>query len=304
MESKFFKHSWGSDQLNKTRDFFHFCKDNVKQLVFADLSDSSNFVISDALELTDKYFKNQILLDKKKYLKNFYGRRIFSDYYNKKFKIKDKKPEKYKIPRKIDLKKIKLSWNSCFSNYTFLGSFMQKVYGLLPFNFLLFYPKRNNITFDKLKNLNCRMSLNYSKESIAFQRNHVAKLLSKICSFKKVSKLKYYNDLKISKIVISPFGYGEINLRDFEAFLNACILFKPNMDHLETWPNLYIKNKTYIDFNWNLNDLILKLENVLAEYNKYNEVGINGFRLYNRILDSKDMDIKFCERFKKLLMYN
>ena len=55
----------GSDQLNKTRDFFHFCKDNVKQLVFADLSDSSNFVISDALELTDKYFKNQILLDKK-----------------------------------------------------------------------------------------------------------------------------------------------------------------------------------------------------------------------------------------------
>ena len=181
---------------------------------------------------------------------------------------------------------------------------MQKVYGLLPFNFLLFYPKRNNITFDKLKNLNCRMSLNYSKESIAFQRNHVAKLLSKICSFKKVSKLKYYNDLKISKIVISPFGYGEINLRDFEAFLNACILFKPNMDHLETWPNLYIKNKTYIDFNWNLNDLILKLENVLAEYNKYNEVGINGFRLYNRILDSKHMDIKFCERFKKLLMYN
>ena len=45
--------------------FFEFCKKKTNQLVFADLSDSASFIISDALEISDKYFKNQVLKKKK-----------------------------------------------------------------------------------------------------------------------------------------------------------------------------------------------------------------------------------------------
>ena len=43
------------------------------------------------------------------------------------------------------------------------------------------------------------------------------------------------------------------------------ILLKPNMNHLETWPNLYKENKFVIFHNWDLSDLIDKITNIGAE---------------------------------------
>ena len=43
---------------------------------------------------------------------------------------------------------------------------------------------------------------------------------------------------------MSPFGLGEITLKDFEVF-SGSLLMKPNMDHMLTWPNFYTKD-TYI----------------------------------------------------------
>ena len=40
--------------------------------------------------------------------------------------------------------------------------------------------------------------------------------------------------------MVSPFGFGEITLKDFETFLSGSVLVKPNMSHMETYPNFYI----------------------------------------------------------------
>ena len=300
-DSKFFKFSWGRKDLKKTRNFFEFCKKKTNQLVFADLSDSASFIISDALEISDKYFKNQVLKKKKNYLKNFYGRRIFSDYYYKKNKVKDKFPEIYKLPKEGDLNKIFLSWNSCFSNYTLVGSLMLKLYSLIPLNSFLFYPKKKINNTNKFLNLNCRMGLKYSKESIAFQRKKIYQIIKDKSLFKRVSKYRYYSELKHSKFLISPFGYGEINLKDFESFLYGCILLKPNMDHLETWPNFYIKDRTYIDFRWDLKNFKRKIENILSNYNDHVNIAMYGQELYHKYLNSESENNNFCLRFKKLL---
>ena len=63
----------------------------------------------------------------------------------------------------------------------------------------------------------------------------------------KLIELKDTDILKIKKFnfSISPFG-GEICYREFESFLYRCVLIKPNMEHLRTWPDYYIENKTYL----------------------------------------------------------
>jgi hypothetical protein len=65
--------------------------------------------------------------------------------------------------------------------------------------------------------------------------------------------------LSKSKCAISPFGMGEICFRDFETWNIGCILIKPFMDNVITYPNPYIDRETYFacNNNWDdLNDLI------------------------------------------------
>ena len=38
------------------------------------------------------------------------------------------------------------------------------------------------------------------------------------------------------------------------------------MDHLETWPNFYLKDKTYVDFNWDLDDFKNKLDHIIKNF--------------------------------------
>ena len=71
----------------------------------------------------------------------------------------------------------------------------------------------------------------------------------------KVNYKKYRNLLKNANVILSPFGWGEICFRDREAFINGGVLLKPDMSHIETFPDFYKKNLTYIPCNWDLSDL-------------------------------------------------
>jgi hypothetical protein len=65
--------------------------------------------------------------------------------------------------------------------------------------------------------------------------------------------------LSKSKCAVSPFGMGEICFRDFETWNIGCLLIKPFMDNVITYPNPYIDRETYFacNNNWDdLNDLI------------------------------------------------
>ena len=53
---------------------------------------------------------------------------------------------------------------------------------------------------------------------------------------KRVATQDYYQELTSSKICISPFGYGEICWRDFEAVLCGALLVKPDMSSRRNQP--------------------------------------------------------------------
>lgn len=76
-----------------------------------------------------------------------------------------------------------------------------------------------------------------------------------VCNTGYVDYNTYINTMRMSKVVIAPFGYGEIAPRDIESAICGCSLVKPKMDHVHTYPNIYINNKTYIGCEWDYTDL-------------------------------------------------
>ena len=75
----------------------------------------------------------------------------------------------------------------------------------------------------------------------------------------RVPQKQYAQEMMSSKICVSPFGYGEICWRDFEAVTYGCLLIKPSMDHVESRPDIFQPFKTYVPVTWDFSDLREKL---------------------------------------------
>jgi len=99
-----------------------------------------------------------------------------------------------------------------------------------------------------------------------------------------VPQKDYYRELSDSKIVLSPFGWGEVCFRDFETIITGGLLFKPDMSHLITWPNVYIPYETYIPLKWDGSDLLEKTEIYINNENERRRITQNAFEQYKNEL--------------------
>lgn len=79
-----------------------------------------------------------------------------------------------------------------------------------------------------------------------------------------VSRRQYLRDMKRGRIAISPFGWGELSLRDYEAVCHNCLLIKPSVDHIATEPNIFIAGETYVPVRWDYADLEEKCDYYLT----------------------------------------
>lgn len=75
-----------------------------------------------------------------------------------------------------------------------------------------------------------------------------------------INKRQYFAELAQSKLCFSPFGYGEVCWRDFEAIQAGALLLKPDMSHLRSDPNIYRDGETYVSIAWDYSDLQEKAE--------------------------------------------
>lgn len=88
----------------------------------------------------------------------------------------------------------------------------------------------------------------------------------------------YYNLMQRSKIIIAPFGYGEIAPRDLEAAMFGSVLIKNDMSHVETIPNVYKPFETYVPCKWDFSDLSEKIEMILSDWNNAQSFYVENFR--------------------------
>jgi hypothetical protein len=114
---------------------------------------------------------------------------------------------------------------------------------------------------------------------------------------RRVDQKGYYEEMRSSRICVSPFGYGELCWRDFETILMGSLLVKPDMSHLRTEPNIFVPGETYVPVRWDYSDLADVCERYLADHEARNRIVAQAYRL----LSEYYANFRFLKCFSRLL---
>jgi hypothetical protein len=77
-------------------------------------------------------------------------------------------------------------------------------------------------------------------------------------------KDSYFTLSQNAKIIVSPWGHGELCFRDFESWLDDCVLVKPRTDFIRTLDNILTTGETYEPCRADARDLERTLRSILA----------------------------------------
>jgi len=88
----------------------------------------------------------------------------------------------------------------------------------------------------------------------------------------RVRGTRYRMEMFVSRIVVSPFGWGEVCFRDYEAVCAGALLVKPDMSHLKTNPDIFAADETYVPVQWDLSDLCDRIRWHLAHPKRAAEI--------------------------------
>lgn len=97
---------------------------------------------------------------------------------------------------------------------------------------------------------------------------------------------QFISELRHSKICFSPFGYGEVCWRDFEAVLTGAVLLKQDMRHVETDPDIFIPNETYVPVKWDLSDFEEKTRWLATDTQSRDRIARQAFERLHDYADS------------------
>ncbi len=303
VDSKFHRNYWDVRPERVLADLETLRRNNGG-LVYCDTTDSTGWVQSEVLPLVDRYWKFQLLRDRSAYLRPMYAHRIYADYYYRTRSVKDDEPA-WSVPVSAPeyLDKLDAAWNSGLADYSLLGPYRMAAYEKLPVPCLLDFAESRlaDPARSRPNNISSRFGASYGRASVAWQRREIIRLLGTRMPTDKLSRRKYLQELEDSKIVLSPFGFGEITLKDFEVFRAGSLLVKPDMTHLETWPDLFHADETMMSHSWDLQDIEAVLEAGLADEAGRLRMAAAGQERYRRHIAADTGPVLFCEHFCKLV---
>ena len=273
-----------------------------RRVLYFDRSSTPGSVNRDVLPHVHRYLKNAVYRERGNYTREVYNGRLFADYYHRAADVTDYAPLASPALSEAEAARIEVSWNTGLANYSLTGPRRWSWYRFLPFRALM-APPRQFIppSGQRTVAVSCRMGSSYRHATVAHQRLRMAELLARYRTTRRVSKMAYVRELCASKIVASPFGYSEINYKDFEAFLCGAVLFKPDMSHLDTWPDYFRPDATYVAHRWDLSDVAAKIEEVLGNYDHYLEIARAGQSMYRWHTAERAGQEAFADRFATLV---
>lgn len=88
---------------------------------------------------------------------------------------------------------------------------------------------------------------------------------------------QFLSELRHSKVCLSPFGYGEVCWRDYEAVISGAVLLKPDMSHVETAPDIFVPWETYVPLAWDMSDLSEVLHRLLGDAPTRERIAMQAF---------------------------
>ena len=237
----------GADAAGFTETVAQALRGSTARLVYFDGDDDLNVQWPAVLSLVDQYVKKHAFADKGDYTRRYVGKGNLTDHVSRTY------------------------------GTSFADDIIPSSGGLDPALLDKIYVGWNIALDDKLQELSERpLQVEQAVRSIDIScRAHVAptvwthsmrsaamtaieRLADRwrvLAPRERVSQEQYYQEMLSSRICVSPFGFGELCWRDFEAMLCGCLLVKPDMSHLRTRPDLFVPHETYVPVRWDYSDL-------------------------------------------------
>jgi hypothetical protein len=295
INGKIFSEWWIPERINNIFERLAFFQSTVDKIIYLDATDSSGTIQTRVLPYVTWYGKPFLLKDRNIYLKKLYGGRIFTDYYANKFGIRDKEDIADHLNGINDpghLNKLTISWNPGFTFRILNNLMLMKI----PYN------RYYSPSTKRSSTVTARITANYARATVSCQREKLTALLDEMnISTSRLPQSQYWREMRNSRIGVSPFGHGEFSFRDFEIFINGCLLYKPDLSHLETWPDWYRANETYVPFKWDFSDFKGKLQELIDDpvwTRQIASAGQERFRWFNTETKAQE---EFVKRWRKLL---
>jgi hypothetical protein len=303
IDSKEFRSDWSEAKASHTLDWLMSLRENAKKVIWCDTTDSTGTLQSKVFPAIDKYLKSQILADRSFYATRIYGGRIYADYYHRTNGIEDVIGNAIDAPiSESDTLKVGVSWNSGLADYSTYGPWRIGLYNRVPLSFLLRHPHQlAEAGRQRPNDLSARFGSTYNRATVRYQREAIRKLLGDRLDTQKLNRRGYMKELQSSEVVLSPFGWGEITLKDFEVFLTGGMLLKPSLDHMSTWPNLFEENVTYLSHDWDLSNVTERIDWAIENSSERLEIAHQGQQRYIDHTSGPEAAAHFVTHLKEVL---
>ena len=109
LDSKYFTKRWNNRE--NVLSLLKRIKEKCNQVIWLDLTASTGSTHFQVMPYVDKYWKKQVLKDLTLYEREYYGARIYTDYYKNKFNLKNEKVQIVEPLKKEYMDKLYVSWN-------------------------------------------------------------------------------------------------------------------------------------------------------------------------------------------------
>jgi len=282
-------------------------REKYKKIIFFHDDAGGGIPRAQVLPFVDLFYQKALFRDRSVYLRSLYGKELYSDLSHTKYGVDDPSPKnRNPVEDPLQLGKLRLSWNigiGQFPKYKYTQRFAVALARLIDLRLVRWFHwdiKREDAVFSEeiIRDIPVHARLGIvSQPSLAHHRMEILKKIELDSRFLvgKTSQRQYNSELIRSKAVLSPFGWGELCFRDFEAVLSGSLLLKPDMSHLETWPDVFIDGETYVGFSWYGDDLLAKTTDILENEDKRRYIVKNAYNVYYEQLDG------LSDRFENIL---
>ncbi len=233
------------------------------QLVFLDSYAHTDLRFGNSVNpYIDTYLRKALFQNRADFLKPFIGDTNLTEYYSHLYHI-EAEPVERNVP--VDL----------LSKLGLVPNFLTAPY--LIDGFMGAKPDFSHRPIDVHSRIETNGSPWYSA-----MRTHADKAIASITGINqtpndRITRDKFLTEMRSSKLCWSPFGYGELCWRDLEAFLTGAVLIKPDMNHLDTTPNLYKPGETYLPVKWDFSDLEHVVRDALNNPEYCEQISHNAF---------------------------
>lgn len=267
---------------DKRAEFLKKIKAHCNMLVWLDTADSTGTCMFDVMPYVDLYFKKQLLKNTEDYCRDVYGTRTFCEYYHNKLHIEDETITQRYYPHteKQYLNKLRVAWNVGIGD----------IYAIKPIQ-LIMHPfsvtKPHFLSPNSERTIDVQYRGSGYSPIAGYPRSRSKELMIEMITesnikisdiTKRIPKEEFIKEGQNSKCILSPFGWGEICGRDFEAFVYGGCMIKQDMNHCITYPDVYRPGVTYVPLKWDFSDFKEVLAK--ADSSEYKEIAQKAQKYY------------------------